>query len=481
MRTLRGRFVLSHILPLLLVIPLVGAVLVYILETQVLLADLSQDLTREAKIIAQVIDVNPEFWTDSDRASAFVSGVSIHLDGHVLLLQPDGQLLATSDPADLELVGELVDLEGLEAVFGGNSSVIVTYGWTQQSAEVLVPVTGAQEQLIGIIGLTQTLEGVASEFGRLRWLVLAILVTGLVLGGAIGYVLAIRLERPITRAATAVIEIAEGQRVGPIPEAGPTEIRQLSGSVNILAERLRLLEDTRRRLLANLVHELGRPLGAIRSAIHVLIQGAGEDPEIRQELLVGIEDEIERMQPLLDELAQLHGQVLGTLELERHPVNLSEWLPPLLLPWRASALDKELDWQATIPDGLPVINVDSDRLGQAIGNLLSNAIKYTPSGGRVTVIADADGEETWITISDSGYGVVAEEQEKIFEPFYRSRQERRFPQGMGLGLTIALDLVEAHGGWLEMESDPGEGSQFTIHLPLGTLAKESADDKKQPS
>ena len=94
-----------------------------------------------------------------------------------------------------------------------------------------------------------------------------------------------------------------------------------------MVERLHTLEDARRRLLANLVHELGRPLGSLLAAVDALRRGAGEDPELRDELLTGMADQIGRMQPLLADLTQLHGQVLGTLELKREPTPLSQWLP----------------------------------------------------------------------------------------------------------------------------------------------------------
>jgi signal transduction histidine kinase len=357
-------------------------------------------------------------------------------------------------------------LEGINTALGGESSILVFYEINQQRSEALIPVTDINQQLIGIVGVTDSLEGVATEFGQLRWLVMIALLVEILLAVAIALFLAGRLARPITSVTESVTEIALGQRIEPVAEEGPLEIRQLAASVNILAERLHTLEDTRRRLLANLVHELGRPLGAIRAAIHTLRQGAAEDPQIREELLAGMEDEVIRMQPLLDDLAQLHGQVLGTLELNREPTALSEWLPSVLLPWRAAVLEKGIRWQATIPPGLPTVDLDPGRMAQVVGNLLSNAIKYTPADGSVQVTAGADQEKYWFRVADSGPGIMPEEQEKVFEPFFRSTQQRRFPQGLGLGLTIARDLVEAHGGTLEVESDPEKGSEFTARLPI---------------
>jgi signal transduction histidine kinase len=124
-----------------------------------------------------------------------------------------------------------------------------------------------------------------------------------------------------------------------------------------------------------------------------------------------------------------------------------------------------LIWSSDIPANLPTVNIDPERMGQAIGNLLSNGIKYTPVEGSVSLSARQEGAEILIIVTDSGPGIVLEEHEKIFEPFFRSSHDRRFPQGLGLGLTIARDMVEAHDGQLVVSSEEGRGSQFVIHLP----------------
>ena len=214
-----------------------------------------------------------------------------------------------------------------------------------------------------------------------------------------------------------------------------------------------------------MVHELGRPLGALRSAIQALAGGAGQDPQLLADLTAGMDDEAARLQNLLDDLAHLHEQVLGTLELDYKPLLMSEWLPKVIRPWQEAARDKHLSWNTDITANLPEISADPMRLASAVENLVSNAIKYTQPGGSVVVKAGVDGEELWITVQDTGSGIAPDEQEKVFEPFYRGNQGRRFKQGMGLGLSIAHDLVEAHGGWISLESQPGNGSRFTIHLP----------------
>lgn len=465
MASLRSRLILSHLLPLLIVIPLAGLILVYSLETQVVLSDLAERLTERANLIVEALEDQPEVWSDHEQAGIFISDVSQIVQGNFFLLKSDGSLIASYSSELSDGSEEAAQLEGLDTAVGGDQSVIIHYRLLNPSVEVMLPVINAQQQLVGIVAVSQTLESIFTNIGTMRSIVILILVVQLIFGVLIGIFLARRIERPIGRAAAGVIDIAAGVDIAPVPEEGPREIRQLSAAVNNLSERLRSLEDTRRRSLANIVHELGRPLGAIQSAVHILLTGT-VDPQIERELLEGVDGEVKQMKPLLDDLALLHGQVTGSLILELKSTAMSGWLTTSILPWRAAALDKSLQWNAKIPDHLPTIKIDQERMAQVLGNLLSNAVKYTPEGGSIEVSAGLEKSRLFFRVSDNGPGIDPAETEDIFEPFYRSQSTRRFPQGLGLGLTIARDIVQAHGGELDLSSQPGTGSQFTVLLPL---------------
>jgi two-component system sensor histidine kinase BaeS len=137
----------------------------------------------------------------------------------------------------------------------------------------------------------------------------------------------------------------------------------------------------------------------------------------------------------------------------------------VLLPWKQYAVEKQIQWKEEYPSSALHISADPIRLGQVIGNLASNAVKYTPHGGSVSVSAGATDRQVWIKFVDTGPGIARDEQDLVFEPFYRGDQGRRIKQGMGLGLSIARDILHAHGGEIELQSIPDEGSQFTIWLP----------------
>lgn len=467
-KTLRNRLVLSHILPVLIVIPLMGVAIVYAIESQYLLPSLSRELSGDARLLAEFAREQEGVFVNSQNAQVFIDRLGLDPSKRVMLLSPDGRLLASSDPADADRINQKLQISGLEDIEKGVLVERINYSQRLggEVVDVFVPVLNDDQSIQGIVRTSFRFVTVTDELLQLRYLIAAILILGLLFGAILGYLLALNINSPIHQVTQAIYDLASGNRREKLDERGPDEIRLLLIAVNFLVERLRNLEQSRRQLLSNLVHELGRPLGALRMAIHAARRGANQDPRLLDELLLGMDEETARLQHLLDDLANLHDQVLGTLELDHQPLEIGKWLPTVLLPWKEAALDKRLKWEESIPPDLPTISADPVRLGQVIGNLTSNAIKYTPVGGTVAVTAGANETEIWICVSDTGSGIAPEEQEKIFDPFYRGNQGRRIKQGMGLGLAIARDLVTAHEGRLELESTPGLGSQFKIWLPI---------------
>jgi signal transduction histidine kinase len=218
-------------------------------------------------------------------------------------------------------------------------------------------------------------------------------------------------------------------------------------------------------LLANLVHELGRPLGAMRAAIRALGEGASNDPSLRTNLLSGMDLQTRGLERLVQDLTRLYDSSAGGLPMRPERTDLNPWLQDTLRPWQAAAEQKGIVWE-TFLEPLPTLWIDPLRLGQALSNLLSNAVKFTSPGGQVRVVAQPSGDQVRLSVEDTGPGLTPEDREHLFTPFYRARHATRFPQGMGLGLAIARQLVLAHGGSIEFDSAPGKGSRFTIRLPM---------------
>jgi signal transduction histidine kinase len=474
MGSLRGRFILSHILPLLLVTPFMGIALIYLLESQLILPNIATHLQRQANLIIEFTGNNPTLWHDPAQAQATVARFQPILSARLALLQADGTLLASGDPADAGAIGRRIQEIDLASAQTGESRVTTHYSTDLQAdvADVLIPVV-TDGRMVGMVRLSQPFSSTVQErFQRVRTFVIWVLAPGLLLGIGAALLLAGLLQRPLQAVTQGIGQMASRPTAAGdesslvlLPEQGPDELRLLVRSFNQLRSNLHQVETERRQLLGNLLHELGRPLGALRSAIDALLNGATEDPRLRHSLLHGIDGEIQRLQRILNDLTLLYQEDIERQTLNRRPVRLHDWLILTLVHWRHHAEQKGIQWQEEVPANLPILSIDPDRLGQVLGNLLSNAVKFTPPGGAITVAVAAATDEVRLSIKDSGPGIPHHEQIHIFEPFYRGAT--RPARGMGIGLTIARDLAEAHNGDITVESSPGEGAIFTIHLPVG--------------
>lgn len=218
-------------------------------------------------------------------------------------------------------------------------------------------------------------------------------------------------------------------------------------------------------ILTRLTHKVARTTGACRSATYALLNGADQDPELRRELLAGIDEELYELELALENVSVWRALELNTLTVHRRPLDLKTILAPVLARWQRVSEQKGLRWQVELPNYLPAPLAAADRLTQVLNNLLVNALDYTPRAGEIRVRAGVEGREVWIEISNTGPGLSAEELAHVFEPFFSSVHQGRFPQGVGLGLAIARQLVELQSGRLTVESEPNEGLRFRIWLP----------------
>jgi len=468
LRTLRRRFILSHILPLLIVFPFVGVATIYVVEQQILVPSLLAELKGNALVLSRLAAQEQEIWTEPGYTTRLLTQGAFYENGRLMLLDSRQVLLASSEPSDADRIGTQVDLPSADAARRGQvvGQLIYSSALQDDIADAIAAVIGDTGEILGFVRLSYHRASLTDQIYQMRYLLGGILAVGLLLGTFIGIVLAVNVSNPITKTTQAVNDYASGVENVVLPETGAEETQNLAHSVNLLIKRLEGMETARKRLLANLVHEIGRPLGALRMGIEALSRGADRDPTFYAELLSGMDQETARLQRLLEDLAHLHEQALGSLEIVHEPINLAVWLPETLISWQQIALKKHLHWELLMPDDLPMIQADALRLSQVVGNLVSNAIKFTPPGGSILIETVQADSQVGIRIHDNGPGIASDLHEKIFAPFMRGGSGSRFPQGMGLGLSIARELVEAHGGRLELESQPGYGATFTAWLPV---------------
>ena len=257
-----------------------------------------------------------------------------------------------------------------------------------------------------------------------------------------------------------------------VPEVGPTEIRTVASSFNQMSTHLVELESSRRALLTGIVHELSRPLGAIKAAAQTIYKNP--DPALARELAIGIDDQIEQMRLQVEDLALLSELEYHGLRMRFEPLDVAELVEQQCRQAVLNAQARSIAFTWSTANDLPLIEGDAKRIALIVDNLIHNALKYTPAGGAVHVVARAEATggsvdkpaHIDITISDNGPGIAPAEQERIFQLFYRSPAQQRLHQGMGIGLSLARQLAEAHGGTLTVQSEEGRGATFTLRLPL---------------
>jgi two-component system phosphate regulon sensor histidine kinase PhoR len=251
----------------------------------------------------------------------------------------------------------------------------------------------------------------------------------------------------------------------------PVRAGSEAGAVVVLHDitELRRLERVRRDFVANVSHEFKTPLTAIQGFAETLLGGALAEPENRRRFVEIIREHAVRLARLTDDLLKLSSIEAGKLELELGAVDPAELVESCLETTRLAAGGRRLRLEAAAPAGLPPVRGDRNRLREVLQNLLDNAVQYTLDGGVIRVEAARDGDAVVFTVADTGIGIPAAEQGRIFERFYRVDAARsREVGGTGLGLAIARHIVEAHGGRIWVESQVGAGSRFSFSVPIAT-------------
>ena len=273
-----------------------------------------------------------------------------------------------------------------------------------------------------------------------------------------------RILRPVETLTAAARRMEKGDLSQRVEVQSNDEIGELARAFNAMADGLTRLEELRRNMVTDVAHDLRTPLSNIRGYLEALQDGVVEP---KREVVDSLYEEAMLLNRLVDDLQELSLAEAGQLRLERRPVAPADVVNKATEAARALAAAKSIALQVDLPEGLPLVDVDSQRIGQVLGNLLSNALTHTPSGGKVVIAARARQSDVELRVSDTGEGISPEHLPYVFERFYRADKSRsRVTGGAGLGLAIARQLVEAHGGWIKVESEVGRGTQFTFTLPV---------------
>ena len=273
-----------------------------------------------------------------------------------------------------------------------------------------------------------------------------------------------RVARPLEALTRAADEVAAGHYDVALPgPGGGSEIERLATRFGEMASRLAESEELSRNFLMSVSHELRTPLTAIRGHISALREGVLEDEEARRSSLAVVAEEGARLERLVGDVLDLAKLDARRFALLREEVDMRVLCERAHAAFATAAQARGVELGIEI-DGNAVLVTDGDRVLQIVSNLLANAIQWTPEGGRVGLTLAVRGDDVVVTVTDTGPGISADEQERIFRPFWSGHGGHG--GGTGLGLTIASELASALGGRLEVHSKLGAGASFVLTLPL---------------
>lgn len=331
--------------------------------------------------------------------------------------------------------------------------------------------------------VTRAMESTREGFERALLLVVLIAgVSAIVLGGLCTWV----LIRPLRRMTRTVERIGSGEYGERVTWEGTDEFGRLASSINRMADRVEESVDTlrntdrlRRELLSNIGHDLRTPLAAMLGYLEEAEDrlSAGRRAEARQAIRTAGRQGT-YLARLTEDIFELSRLVSGPPAIRREPVPVAELIDDALDSVRSAFEEAGVELEVDYEDPLPIVRADGARLLRVLNNLLTNACRHSPTGESVTVRAGLDGTDLRIEVRDSGPGMSSEDEERVFDRYYRGDDERSREQAnTGLGLAISKAIVEAHDGTITVDSVSGEGSSFVVIIPTESPARPHTDSE----
>jgi signal transduction histidine kinase len=362
---------------------------------------------------------------------------------------------AEQQAAPERLFVRVVD-RGVESVVLSNPD-----GWDPSKLEI-VSATLADGTLVQVGKSTEAREDLLARFRAALGLVTLLVVVVALTGGWLATQSAIAPIRRLALAVQRIIRTGRTDQRVPLDGTGDA-MDELTALFNSMLDKIEGLVTAMRGALDNVSHDLRTPLTRLRGTAEMAL-AAAPDAERCREALADCVEETDRVLVMLNTLMDISEAESGAMRLDREPVRLSDIVGRAIELYNDVADAKEISLSVTTRDDVTVL-ADRTRIEQVAANLIDNAVKYTPAGGRIDVEVGRENGRALLLVRDTGPGVPADELPRIFDRLFRGDRSRA-ERGLGLGLSLVKAVVEAHGGTVDVDSEPGRGSTFTVALPI---------------
>jgi len=385
--------------------------------------------------------------------------------------------------AHLEQVGRLATTDEESALLTDVRERVARYlltqreAWSEASAQ-LSPRPGAEldqalvalEDLIELnVKQARAAEAQAERWDRVAHLGGPLLATLLLLGMvALLYWVRRAVMKPVAQIRQAMRRFASGRKRTRASETGPAELREVARTFNEMANSLARQQEDQLTFLAGVAHDLRNPLSALKMSAALVTPEREVSPERIQKTFALVRRQVARLDRMVGDLLDATRIEAGKLELQLEERDARELARSVVELYQASGASHEL--RLVLPEAPVPLFCDGTRIEQVLNNLVSNALKYSPAGSSIEVVVAREDEQALLCVSDQGIGLSNEERRCLFAAFKRGSGARERAPGAGLGLSVARRIVEAHGGRIDVESQPGKGSVFRVRLPLARTA-----------
>lgn len=415
--------------------------------------------------LSTVLTLQEDPWEVFRRGGVYLPNADVFAtaDIFVQLSTIDGNIFSRSENLGNQQL--VIPQDQLERVKRGET---IPSDFTVNSTRLrayVAPITTRSGQVVGFVQLAQSLRTVDSTLRGLATLIIISIAAGLATATIGGWFIAGNILEPIDRVTMTAQKITRARDLGRRIDVPNTidEVGRLALTFNEMLSRIEELFRAQQRFVADVSHELRSPLTAVRGNLDLLKRGAAQDPVERAQMIEAMDSETARMSRLVSDLLLLARQDAG-IPISKQPVELDTLLLEVYRQAQLTVRGVRITLGA---EDQAMIVGDRDRLKQVLLNLVDNALKYTPQGGEVILGLTKDDAWVKISVRDTGIGIAPDHIPNLFDRFYRIDKARsRDAGGTGLGLAIAKSVIDAHNGKIEVESELGKGSTFTVWLPL---------------
>lgn len=403
---------------------------------------------------------------DMSRVNFELQIMEQYMGASVFFMNNKGQVSLVSSSVKQEWIGQTITDEAVNIVLGGKVATVnskVDGMFNETVLTVGYPIT-IGDTILGGIFMCKPITVMQAATKEMEKVIFVCMIPVLIIGAVLIYISSKTMSKPLKDMNDAAKVIADGNFQNRLEVTSMDEVGQLAESFNNMAESLEKNENSRQKFIANICHDLRSPLTSIQGFIGAIADGT-IPPEKQGHYLNIVLEETARLSKLANDMTDLSKAEAGNIKPELCVFDINDMIRDCLDIFERRVVSKRINTQAVFAEKVTEVKADPNMIQRVIHNLLDNSIKFTPENGVITVETTVKGNKVYVGIKDSGVGISAEEQKRVFERFFKADSSRGMDKaGVGLGLSIVKEFIKAHGEKITVKSGIGKGTEFVFSL-----------------